>query len=410
MAVRFPHANNFSISEDEFRAAWTWLHLEYGDAAVGPNELPILQTHSGFDTLVSKSYQLSLDYLCRLLVPASYRNGTQGSKEFVAANPLLLAPTPSVVNPKTGKLVEGVQLVAPYEIISVAIEKLFSAAEDEAGVAPFVQADVPVAMTGVLGPLDRAAWRHGRDFVRQFVEDVARDPFIAHYRKKPRPGPPAIGWDARLDDYFWPRPEVDRHATVAALAPIVASFTPLSSAVQHGTPWTPAQDIAAHKAAMDVFTWGKVPQDPSSVHAANIRQVIEAAWNDDAFSSAPMNSGWTKVATLATGDLHVIWDSRVSTSVVRRLDRLMQAANITTLARPYCFVGLVNVGRGGGRPIHSGTLALRWPNGYQSWLAQVAGSAFVRCVRDEINTGRWTARSRPWTLCDVEMVLFMDGY
>jgi hypothetical protein len=128
-----------------------------------------------------------------------------------------------------------------------------------------------------------------------------------------------------------------------------------------------------------------------------------------------MNSGWTKIAALATGDRHVIWDSRVSTSVVRRLDQLIHlsgASGPAGLPAPYHLIGFVNAGRGGTRPILSGALNFKWRRGYGSWLAQVAGSCFLRCVRDELNNpeGSWTARTEPWTLREVEMVLFMDGY
>jgi hypothetical protein len=125
-----------------------------------------------------------------------------------------------------------------------------------------------------------------------------------------------------------------------------------------------------------------------------------------------MNSGWTKVAALGTGDIHVIWDSRVSSSVVRRLDHLIFASGVTRLPSPYDEIGLVNAGRGGNRPIPPGSLKFKWKNGYGSWQAQVSGSAFLRCVRDELNDlkASWTKRTTAWTLREVEMVLFMDGY
>jgi hypothetical protein len=248
--------------------------------------------------------------------------------------------------------------------------------------------------------------------VKLFVHDVATEPFTAHYRKRILPRPAVTGWDARLNAYFWPNPAITGAMTTTVLAPMLAALAPLTSAVRKRIPWTLAQEADAVKISNKIFDWGSVPQDPLTVTATNIRAVIDAALSDDVDSLALMNSGWTKVAALATGDSHVIWDSRVSTSVVRRLDHLIFSYGIKMLPSPYDGIGLVNAGRGGMRPLRLDTLNFRWRGGYGSWLAQVTGSAFLRCVRDELNDPKagWTARSTRWTLRDVEMVLFMDGY
>jgi hypothetical protein len=411
MAIKFPHAMGWSVKEDEFREAWTLLHLQYGRPDVPPNELPILQLHEGFDALAEKGRQLSLDYLCRLLVPATLRNTTQGSKTFIKANEHIVEVTPyAVMNPATDRSVEGVRLRPGFEIVSPATERLFLAAEDDSAAEVREGTVARPLQPGI--SLACSSWRSGPDFVRLFVETVATDPFIAYYRKKPLPLPAVTGWDARLNAYFWPNPAVTGPMTTAAIAPMVLAFTPLAAAVRAGAAWTSAQKAAAVTACNDIFDWGSVPQDPSTVTPSNIRAVIDAALHDDAASTALMNSGWTKVAALATGDCHVIWDSRVSTSVVRRLDRLILLSGVKILTAPYDLIGLVNVGRGGSRPVAPGHLNLRWRGGYGSWLAQVTGSAFLRCVRDELNDPKvgWTARHMPWTLRDVEMVLFMDGY
>jgi hypothetical protein len=95
-----------------------------------------------------------------------------------------------------------------------------------------------------------------------------------------------------------------------------------------------------------------------------------------------MNSGWTKVAAFATvhleemesGRPQVIWDSRVATAVISRLDRVVpQDAQLADL-----FPGLGTVlGRGGTRPRG---LSRKWPSGYGTWRGQVAGSKIVRDI------------------------------
>ena len=133
-----------------------------------------------------------------------------------------------------------------------------------------------------------------------------------------------------------------------------------------------------------------------------------------------MNSGWTKVAALATAFLegepdrapHVIWDSRVSTSIVWRFDRMLAATPDVDPRRPFPGLGVIG-GRGGTRPR---CLKLRWAHPYGRWWGQEAGSAIVREIRDVLNEGALGWMPLPdggegrWTIRGVESVLFMDGY
>jgi len=253
--------------------------------------------------------------------------------------------------------------------------------------------------------------------IRNFVQAIAVDPWRPTYRRRPIGRTPVCGWDARLDGYFWPQPGVDRHATKIALDPIVSLLQPLTRAVLRSSPWNAEESESACCAARLIFHWGRVPQRPESVTPENVRNVIEAAVRDDRYSNAPMNSGWTKLAALATAQLenpHVIWDSRVSTSIVRRLDRLFCSSGITEIPDSLNALGIVP-GRGGSRPIRA--TYLHWPNGYSRWSSQVVASEFVRRVCCELNAGAdfhgnrvLTERPGAWTVRDVEMVLFMDGY
>jgi len=140
-----------------------------------------------------------------------------------------------------------------------------------------------------------------------------------------------------------------------------------------------------------------------------------------------MNSGWTKVAAFATVHLEgmpdrhpqAIWDSRVSTAIVWRLDQLLAAAGAAEVPDALRDIGAVP-GRGGTRPRD---LILRWRNGYGSWRCQFAGSRFVKAMRDVLNSRHRPSSAEgyarmplpdgtcaPWTVRGVEMVLFCDGY
>jgi hypothetical protein len=184
-----------------------------------------------------------------------------------------------------------------------------------------------------------------------------------------------------------------------------------------GRGWTVAEQRQAVQLARDVFRWGGVPQDPDTVTPSTVQAVYEAALRDDAAARANMNSGWTKVAAFATAHLEesqsgrpqAIWDSRVATAIVSRLERVVPAH--VGIADVFPGVGTVP-GRGGTRPRD---LARNWPSGYGTWRGQVAGSLVVREIRDILNEEDYSLpqfEGGPvrWTTRDVEMVLFMDGY
>lgn len=159
-----------------------------------------------------------------------------------------------------------------------------------------------------------------------------------------------------------------------------------------------------------------------TVTAKNVRAVFQDALDDNRASIALMNSGWTKVAAFATAHLehvdggkpHAIWDSRVATALIDRLDGQLSAQPAVHARTLFPDIGTVP-GRGGSRPR---TFALKWPSGYQRWSTQVNGSALVREMRDRLNAQNEQFPRMPlpdgtvgnWTTRGVEMVLFMDGY
>lgn len=112
MPVVFPHANNFQISDAHFRQAWENLLREHDHNFQGPN-LPHLHRRWSLAEMNERGYQLGLEYLLRTLVPVASQNTAQATRVFLAANAHIVIPTQEqVVNPATGRMVAGVQLLA----------------------------------------------------------------------------------------------------------------------------------------------------------------------------------------------------------------------------------------------------------------------------------------------------------
>src|SRR5690606_22680933 len=124
---------------------------------------------------------------------------------------------------------------------------------------------------------------------------------------------------------------------------------------------------SAAELAYSMLEWGRVTRQkefsPDTVERVFRRALgVSSLW-------APMSSGWSKVAALATAYLegssegapHVIWDSRVSSSLVRRLDTMLAELRLDPKA---LFPGIGAVaGRGGSRAQGLKT-QLKWAHAY----------------------------------------------
>lgn len=404
MIVVFPYANSHTISDDDFRAAWAELIRRYAVGS-GDTDLPRLHSKDPLSKIINKGHQLSLEYLCRMLVPSGYRNTMQATDSFLEANAHIMQPV-SVINPVSGRSVQGAQLIAPPDI-----EAVFEADVDDLEEVDISSPDTLLSS----GPIEWGS------YVADFVKGIDSDPYQPMYRGKPV-GKPVRGWDKRLQSYFWPNPKVGLVATEVRLKPILSTCKMLATLIEKGQAWTGPNQTTAVSVANDIFKWGGVPQDPKTVTSRNVRKVFEAAITGRAASGTLMNSGWTKVAAFATAHLdtgkphaspQVIWDSRVSTSIIRRLDNIFHSEDLKSLPTAYASVGLVG-GQGGTRK-NPPKLKLKWKNGYGRWDAQFAGSAFVRAVCQHLNANgmkmtRPDGKQSKWTVRGVEMVLFGDGY
>lgn len=271
-------------------------------------------------------------------------------------------------------------------------------------------------------PLDR------RDrLLRLLLDEIQDEPFQARYRGR-EVGPVVVGWPARLQRYFWPRPDVDLRATDRWLAPMFEGAGDLSARLVEHAAWAPDERRAATRLARRMREWGRTTR--GAFDEELVEAVFRRALGLRVGFDPPMSSGWTKVAALATAYLegqperapHVIWDSRVSSAIVFRLDRAMAEAGGEDAGSPKTLFPRIGVvpGRGGSRrqggDRHPSRLRLRWSYAYGRWAAQDAGTALVRDLRDGLNEGTHppmpTAEggTAPWTIRGVESVLFMDGY
>lgn len=260
------------------------------------------------------------------------------------------------------------------------------------------------------------------DVVRALVDWIQADPY-----QPPENRPFVIGWDQRIQSYAyavrgnppaWP-------AVYADTSPLIADLRALASAYDwtQVNVWTVLKvsrrkDLL--KLADQVRKWGGVRRPRAF---ADAWKVIKSAVLSARHHDAPMNSGWTKIASLATdgaANAQTIWDSRVSTSVIWRLDRILHANGLTPAAiLNHYALGLVAGRSNGAGKARARTYQLTgWPNGYGKWSCHLAGSQLVRdivAILNAPNSGyplmpHPTGNPVPWDVFGVGLVLFMDGY
>jgi hypothetical protein len=102
----------------------------------------------------------------------------------------------------------------------------------------------------------------------------------------------------------------------------------------------------------------------------------------------------------------------VAAAVTSILDPTMDLLSCSPKWKPYAALGTIP-GRGGSRPRD---LQWPWKNGYRKWASQTAANLLCVDVFKEVNRQATTRpdcrklNNCPWTLREVEAVLFMEGY
>ncbi len=469
MAVRFPHGGSSTVSDLEFIGAWKLL-----GELIGPSEwqwdqdaMPRSNRAESLDSILGKGLCFGLDALCRCLVEDSYRNTMHATNPFMEANQHLLLHE-QAVNPASNRSIKGARLsehaLQVWDEASVderervlriageSLQPLLGSRSDETqaqhspneprSLRPvdtpgpseaLLSRALPGALPEDICALVSEGLSTGGMFatcdplllIRASVEWIAQDAFQQIRRRSELVGGPVTGWPSRLREYFW---DARGYAeTCSYLKPIAEEAMCLARRLEDVGEWSETEGGQAVQLAQKVFTWGG--RSPDEVTAEAVRKVFWNALQDElVHDGAPMGSGWSKVAAFATNHLEAeerrdpqaIWDSRVSTAIVSRLDRMLIAAGAREVPLEFRDIGPANVGQGGTRPRD---FELRWCNAYAKWRCQFAGSNFVRAMRDILNGCPRPASddsyppmplpdgtSAPWTVRGVEMVLFMDGY
>ena len=447
MPVILPHANGYRISEERFIAAWrSWFgRFAPSNSDWRTDAMPRSNRAVSLSSLLSSGPYFSLDVLCRFLVPWSYRNTMHATNPFMDANSHLLERA-KVINPATGRRVNGAKLTScalelwdclgaeeRNRLSEECLALLEADVEVGKGYAELVELSTegpaePVSLRTPLSPVRISQGKEmtkREDFIRALVEEIENESFQPMYRRK-SVGEPVTGWAARLRAYFWPSPDVGHIATHKIITPMLHCAQELATALERNGEWSDSEGERAVELAEAIFLWGGVPQ-PRPTSEVVMYVFENALAGKEIHPDAPMNSGWTKLASFATAHLEdqpgrhpqTIWDSRVATSLTWRLDWLLAEAGINEPALIFPHIGTV-AGRGGTRPRK---LLLRWSLGYGRWMCQFAGSALVEEIQEQLNrrarldTGESYSEmplpgggSGMWTVHGVEMVLFGDGY
>lgn len=429
--MEFPRGQPRVIDDAIFVATWlVWFDTFAPELDPETDAMPIRSQNCGLEKKLVQGHQFSLDVMTRMLV--SNRNVKQCEKSFRELNKHILeCEGITTASPNGNRKIKGARLTAHGRALLSEIrshEQLLRDAE------ALITADIedsntaqPVDGIGLVPELPERSTDPSRtselahasvspslnDIAVHLVDAIEADEFQAHYRGRVV-GQPVKGWRSRHASYFWPNPQCGAKIVSARLRLLELRASELMSTVAAGHDWTAAQQEDAIKFANDVFSWGGVPQNPIHVSAANIRAVFENTFNNSSRMDARMNSGWTKVSAIAStaidaGKELAIWDSRVSHSIISRLDNWFVASGLKVVPERAIRLGQIP-GRGGTRKAKS-KYRLSWPMGYGSWDAHFAGGQLIRQIRDELNLRGWFLEGNlPWKTRDVEMVLFMDGY
>ncbi|WP_175031987.1 hypothetical protein [Burkholderia lata] len=417
--ITLPHARRQQISDLRFLAAWDfWFKRFQPERNPLTDPMPRLAANESLANRLSTGVRFALDIMCRMLATPPYRNAKQASLEMVDAN-LHLLEHAMTVNPIGGLTVKGVRLTAlGRELLEeIRVAPALEAIADAWDAGDGMQEDMADTEDAgdVLHTSDQTVQP---DFpnviIEQLVTDIETDEFIPTYRNRPL-GAPVSGWRARLYAYFWPHPATGYAETSAVLAPMLDTARQLADSVGK---WSEGQKRLAVEFAAGVFVWGGVSQR-QAYEWQQVEAVFASAIEGRVRDGARMNSGWTKVAAFATAHLEpehglVIWDSRVAHSLIRRIDRILLNQGYREVPAQFGRIGRVP-GRGGSRTQRNPYALTGWRSGYQKWSSVYAGSALVRAIRDELNNRERRSATgdsgwQPWTLREVEMVLFMDGY
>lgn len=139
--------------------------------------------------------------------------------------------------------------------------------------------------------------------------------------------------------------------------------------------------------ANEIFVWGGMPlriHTPADTDLLN--RVIVKATNWGLNNPAPMNSSWTKIASIfGYSQGNTIWDSRVSTAVCFRLACLFKDAGVSAAHARQEFPGIGFIaGRSSRVSSRMALIKEYWRSTYQQWSGHISGSQLMGEISDAL--------------------------
>jgi hypothetical protein len=431
----FPKASHFQIPKALFIGAWKVWFKRFGEHdAWRKGRMPIGQSDENLSTIINAGQRFTLEVASRLMVPWSFRDCSQIDEAFFLMNPDVIRHS------KVGGTddIEVVRLtdqaVDFWDSLTYLEQDMFTAyaearvqADIETPSAePVIIDDAGVEVIGedIYPPVIPVKDDSDEDYARALVAWIDDDPFTPMYQRQPA-GETVSSWHDRLEHFFWPKPRNGLMQVSHSADALMYRAELLARGIDDGVEWNDEDKAMAIKTAEEIFLQAGVPQ--KDVNWESIQDVMKAALNKDTKSKAKMNSGWSLLASFSTHWLNklenrtpmICWNSRVSTSIISRLDFLMVEAGFDSVGSRFPELGVVQ-GWGGTRPRE---MSLKWPDGYRSWKTEVAASEFVGLMVDCLNNDKNedgslkyaqmpipTGGRAPWSIQGVQLVLFSDGY
>jgi hypothetical protein len=431
----FPQADHYQVPKALFIGAWKVWFKRFGEHDEWrKGKMPGGQNNSKLFEILQDGNRFTLEVMARLMVPWSFRDQTQLGKAFYLMNPDVIRRT------KISKDLNmyGVRLTdqaldywnsltfLEQDMFTAYAEARIQADIESPSSAPIIIDDAGIEVIGedIYPPIIPTKDASDEDFASALVAWIDEDPFTPMYQRE-AVADSVSSWHDRLEAFFWPKPRNGLMQVSHSADGLMYRSTLLAKGIDVGLDWNDEDKELAVKTAEEIFLQSGVPQKEATWE--NIHAVMKAAISKDTNSTAKMNSGWSLIASFATHWLNseegrtpmVCWNSRVSTSILSRLDFLMVEAGYTELDNRFEHLGTIP-GWGGTRPRE---MTIKWPEGYRSWQTQVAASEFVdkmvNCLNTETKSDGSlkyqqmpipTGGRAPWTMLGVQLILFSDGY
>jgi hypothetical protein len=270
------------------------------------------------------------------------------------------------------------------------------------------------------------------DLVKALAQWIQNDPFQRTYRSgnkiQPRgTAPRGKGWDFRLNEFAYTRSWVPAFPRVhETTAPVRERMHKLREKYDweqiREKDQISKQDIEQLEAdARWIFDWSESVYRKSA--ESSTWAVFASAVAGAPLPEAPVTPPMSRVASFASEGLPMelpAWDSRISTSVIHRIDRILETNDMSPDDFP-CLIHLrLLQASGGTRPR---PMAFRWRIGFptandSAWEHYLAIADFLRQLLGALNDPANGIPRMPlldggtgdWDMFNLNLVLFMDGF